>query len=474
MPIVKIPLPRQLLIKDSTQTSEGLGARLIDCGIDELGHIKKRPGLPLMKDLETNAKVDGLFWWDKRDVLIAVSGGNIFKITDQSGTNTNITGDALNSGRPVSFTDLNDSSAVNTLFMANGNKIMSYQNTGVTANLTDATAPVNVTKIDNMNSFLLALQENSAIVHHADAFDPFSWSGNAIQAINKSDDVQSFGVANSAIFMVGKQTIEFWVPAGDLPFDVLESATLQFGTIAPNSLVNAAGAWIWASDNNQIMMYNRGTVRVISDLISDQIRGLGSITDARSMYINFGIRKWYVMTLPTAKRTFVYDLGLDKWAEWGDWNQATGVYDVFKGLSYAYAKSWNKHIVGDNKTGKLYFLDSNIFQDDGDDIRNLVRTGHISHGTLAEKSSNNVIMRFKRGAGGLSGDEPLLKFRYRDDNSTFSNWITISMGKIGQSIFIAKLTRMGIYRTRQYEISFLGDADFIMIDMQEEYELTGR
>src|SRR5690242_20645669 len=66
--------------------------------IDELGYTQKRPGLTSFINFGTTASIDGLFWWDAMRVVIVVSAGRVWKITDPSGTKTELTGATLTAG----------------------------------------------------------------------------------------------------------------------------------------------------------------------------------------------------------------------------------------------------------------------------------------------------------------------------------------------------------------------------------------
>src|SRR6185369_10913402 len=71
--------------------------------VDELGIMQKRPGLKLLVDLGTNASIDGLYWWEQQGIALVVSNGRIWKITDSVGSVTELTGDQLGAGTPVTF-----------------------------------------------------------------------------------------------------------------------------------------------------------------------------------------------------------------------------------------------------------------------------------------------------------------------------------------------------------------------------------
>ena len=90
-----------------------------DAYVDELGHTQKRPGLDEFVDLGTSAGVDGLFWWNAQSVAVAVSGGEVWKITDATGTKAQLTGATMTLGTRITFAP-NGS----TLVLANGSNMV--------------------------------------------------------------------------------------------------------------------------------------------------------------------------------------------------------------------------------------------------------------------------------------------------------------------------------------------------------------
>jgi hypothetical protein len=81
MPTNKIPI---WLGSNKNVDEYGLGAlsaELRDAFIDELQNVRKRPGVEPVIALGTDARIDGLYWWEKQEALIAVSDSSVFKIT---------------------------------------------------------------------------------------------------------------------------------------------------------------------------------------------------------------------------------------------------------------------------------------------------------------------------------------------------------------------------------------------------------
>ena len=102
----------------------------------------KRQGVETLVKLGTAKPIDGVYWWEKQQLLISVSDGSVFKTINATGTTVDITGDKLlDSGRPT-FTDNGT-----TLVIANGGRMVFTDGTALTAFIADADAPTQVTHV---------------------------------------------------------------------------------------------------------------------------------------------------------------------------------------------------------------------------------------------------------------------------------------------------------------------------------------
>jgi len=468
MPWRNVPLPRLIYTsEDQAALPDTLGERIVDAYLDELNVMHSRPGKEEFSDLGTSAPIDGLYWWDKKKVPIAVSAGRIFRINSSSGDFTEFTGDELNNNSIVTFADNGD-----LLLMANGGRIVQFDNVGNTSFIADPDAPTTVSHVAFFDQFILANLIGSQQIQFSEVNDPTNWRAiDVFSAEAHQDDIQSLLVANREISAFGQDSIERFFNNGVTPFRRIENMNISRGTIAKHSVVNANGTWIFLDHERRVTMLTGNQVRIISIPFANVTRDLTPVNDAEAFFMTIAPRSYYVLSFPTAKITIVYDPTTNSWAEWGTYNIANDTYGLFDAKSYAYAKDFNFHLVGSRTNGKIFKVSNSIFQDDGSLIRPLLRTGHISHGTNERKRSNQLVIRLKRGLGSISGDEPKISLRWRDDNGPFKQTVTLSLGKIGETEFIARRHRMGSYRRRQYEFVHSANTDFVLVDIQEDVEI---
>lgn len=473
----KLPLPIQIYKPgDESQLPSQIGARLVNGYIDEFGHIRKRPGLTEIADL-AGTKVNGLYWWDKNANVIAVVSGNIYRITSVNGNNSDVTGDQLGTTEIVSFAEGDGTALARTLAMANGGEIVVYTNTGTADNLTSTgsgTPPSTVSHVAFLDGYLLATDiATDGRVQFSSPLNIMDWSDTDIfTAETKQSAIQFLDTRWDEITIFGKEGVDVYYNNGSTPFSKLAGAYSDRGTIAKNSVQMINSGWMFLDDKRRVATLAGRQIVDLSTPFDNDIRNITPVSSGESMDIEFGPRKFYILTFPDEDRTFVYDRSTNGWAEWGTWD-GISKYTRFTGTVSTYAKDWDVTLVGDKSNGKVYKVDNNNFQDGDTNIRLLVRTGHVDYGTGNRKRSLGMRLRMRRGTGTLSVDDKV-SIRWRDNNGPWSSWHPKSLGIIGDNDFYVRFGPMGMYRSRQYELAHSANSDFILIDWEENIEDLGR
>ena len=606
MPLVKVPLPI-LFSQSSDETSlpAQVGARLVNAWVEKIGQkpiIRKLFGLELAFSTGTDFPIDGRYWWDAKNLGIAVCNGVIYKMTTVDGVITSITGNALVVKGPVTF-----ASNAWCLFMASGGRIVTWHlygspitaptlaqgttpanvaniaftyyiagtsyskaavaagtapgndvivqnkfgavafdidyagtitaveatnqaaaqfttaasaiaalpvcatdkarmgwvtatNTGgtftfgtdamatagtvtvtftdntlysveTTKFLADADAPVAVSHVAWMDDYFLANELNSARFWWSDGGDPTAWGALSFaSAEGHSDLLQALHAAWLEITLFGRDSLETFYNDGVSPFSRLTGGVLEQGCLAPYSIVNAEGVWVWLSKKRQVVSLEGRAYTARSGPYDSVIGEIPDVSDAWAVYLTIAGHSFYCLSFPTVSRTFVWNMTTDTWSEWGTWDSETSTYGLWKGKSYCYARTWDVHLLGDSDTGKVYKIRTSLFQEDGSTIRSYLKTSLLDHGTMAKKRSNRLKINVKRGQGISGGTEPVFSLRYQDDNRHWSNERQIGLGEIGETPNILEVRHLGLYTTRQYEFAHSDNSDFILNDLEEEAE----
>lgn len=437
--------------------------------VEDKTQLVKRPGLVEFVDLGTNSPVDGLYWYDRGRVVLAVSDGRVFKITDQLGTNVELVGStSLQSNAPVSFAGTTALSVA----MANGGRIVHTDLFSLTT-MADPDAPTAVTHLAVLDQYVLANSGGSGTVQFSDLNTPTSWSAlSFFSAESKPDEVVAIGEGFREIIALGRETVEFWINDGQTPFSRIQGSAQPFGTEAPYSLALTGSTWMWLDHNRRFATMQGRQVVNVSSPYDRVIQRYQSVDNAIGYALSVDGASLYVLTFPTAGETLVYNYMTGQWNKWGYWVSAGSVYERYRGNAYCYARPWNYHLVGDHSNGKIYRASRVAFTDAGNTIRSLLRTGHMSHGISSDKISDIVRLHCKRGVANADVSNPQLMMRRRVNNRPqwgAERWR--SLGQVGHHIPYLDWRRNGVYKTCQYEFVHTDPSDLVIMGAQEYLEL---
>ncbi len=427
-------------------------------------HLWKRFGLPEFVDLGTGQPVDGLYWFDKFQTALAVSGGRVFKITDALGTTEELLGSTdLLSNSPVTFAK--DATRV---VMANGGRMV-YTDLSTLTTMADADAPVNVTHVADLDLYVLANERGSSRIHFCDVNDLTTWQAlSFFSAESKPDDVLAMAEGFNELLLLGSESVEFWVNDGQNPFSRIQGSAQPFGTSSPYSLALVGSTWMWLDHKRRLVSMQGRQVVPISSPYDSVIQNYSAVTNAIGYTVDVLGIPIYVLNFPTDGETIAYNVRDQQWHRWGYWNMDLARYDRFRGASYCYAKNWNMHLIGDHTNGKIYRASRQTFNDAGNPIRSLLRTGHIDQGVSFDKRSDIIRLKVKRGVATGTVPDPQIMMRRRVDNAAQwdgERWE--SLGKVGQHLPYIDWNRNGNYITEQLEFVHSDDTDLVMMGAQE-------
>lgn len=449
----------------------GYNSFLYDGYVDGAGNVNRRPGLPEFCDLSVASGIDGLYWWDRQAKAIAVCNGGIYSL-DQNGNETSLGGDTLEVGYPTYFADFNT-----ILYAANGGRIVSIPASGSPAYIADGDAPTTVRAIAELDTYLLALKDDTEQVWYPDAGTPTNWQGLFITAQYKPDLAKMIGVKNDIIEIVGTQSIEGWRNDGSTPFVKDPQYTVDHGIIAPHSFryctgFEGSGNWYWLSHNRNIVrLVGRQPVPVAPFSLNRYLQTFTVVSDAIGGECNINGVPHYILTFPTENKTIAVNLGLETWSEFGYWNSGNASHDRWRGQAYALATAWNLQLVGDHSTGKIYKMDASVYQDGGSTLNTLIRTENIDRGTLSErKYPKAVYLWLKKSNVSDQADAAHIAVKWKDQGQTaWKTERTISLGYVGDTIFRTKITDLGSYYSRQYQFSITDNAPLVFVRAEEEF-----
>lgn len=409
------------------------------------------PGLILFSDLESDSEVRGAYEFG--DYLYAVCGNALFKVSSDGskssvGTLSTYTG-------PVSIAD-------------NGLEIMIVD--GTSGYLYDGTTFSTITDVDFPGADTVTYQDGYFIINQPDT-DKFYISGLKDGSTWDSLDYASAeGNPDATVAVLsdhretwnfGAKTVEPYYNSGDadFPFERIPGAFIESGCGAAFSPSKVDNSIFWLNNRNQVVRADGYVPKIISTRqIEYQFSQYGTVSDAIGFTFVLEGNSFYVLTFPTEKATWVFNVATGFWHKWSSYP------DNDRHRANCYSMFGSKHIVGDHSNGKLYQLDMDTFADNGEVIRRLRTAQAISEGRK-RIFFHQFEVEFEYGVGLITGqgDDPQAMLSYSDDGGhTWSNEKWRSMGKIGEYDVRCVWKRLGSSRNRIFKVVITDPIKVIM------------
>lgn len=282
------------------------------------------------------------------------------------------------------------------------------------------------------------------------------------------------------VFVFGTQTTQVFIPDPVTAFAA--GSTVEVGCGAPYSIIKTAmpgegiDAFAWLDDRHRFVVSDGRSYQAISTpLIANDIMAEGFVvSDCWGARIHFGMWDMLVWIFPSEGRGFVYDQTTQKWqGEFRSLNTSTGEWEGWIPNCYCFVPGatpqQNLHLVG-MPNGTIAELTVNASDDMGQTIEAVARSGFQNRGTFTRKLCSMARVAMRRGATLPPAVAPTVELRYRDDLGAFKPAIQWSMGQGGDYQPVQEKRNLGMYRQRQWELSWTGGQSFVMTGATETFE----
>jgi hypothetical protein len=263
--------------------------------------------------------------------------------------------------------------------------------------------------------------------------------------------------------------MEPWTNSGQttgVPFTPLRGAASLRGTAAGRSVVSSQLGIFFLGDDHNVYWLNGYTPKNIStDAQAKELTGYADLSDAFGFMMNIDGHWFYVLTLPTQGRTFVYDPDEDAWH-----NRES--YQLGYWRASCYESIFGINIVGDSESNKLGQLDRHVYQEYGSHW-----VARRVSGVFAAKnklvSANRLELTFPSGQA-PQGITHQARLRWSDNKGlTYGNPLIKTIGTAGAGNQRLVWWSMGSFRQRTYELSISTAANRDLIDEDFQYEVGG-
>lgn len=249
---------------------------------------------------------------------------------------------------------------------------------------------------------------------------------------------------NGDLWLFGENSIEIWgIVATEAVFARQAGGSLDVGLSAEGGVAGARNVLFWPSQDGVIYMSQGYTPQPISPAwISHEVSKADSPASAWAFCYEQDGHVFYVLSY--SNLTVVYDMTENSW----HLRESSGM-DRWR--ANAYARAFGMHLVGDVENGKLYDLDLDTYDEDGEEIRAELICPPLTGPGFKRLKMSEVILHMQSGVGLTDGQgsDPVIQLDWSDDDGrTWSNKHTASAGKIGERSRRVKWTRLGAFRQR--------------------------
>ena len=238
------------------------------------------------------------------------------------------------------------------------------------------------------------------------SIDPLDFAS----AEGNPDGLVALLVNNREAWLFGSNSIEVWYDAGtpDFPLARIQGASNEIGCVAPYSVAKLDNSLFWLGQDARgqgIVYRNNGYtgVRASNHAIEWQIQQYGNLSDAIAYTYQQDGHSFYVLTFPSASKTWVYDVSTQSWHERAGWvdNSFT------RHRSNCQMAFNNEIIVGDFENGNIYAFDLDVYADNGEIQKWLRSWRAIPSGQNNLKRTTQHTMQLDCETGvGLNGIDP--------------------------------------------------------------------
>lgn len=356
-----------------------------------------------------------------------VSGNEVIKY-DVNGVKTTLSGTLSTTSGIVSLSSNGISGGQFTI--TDGDKGYTCNGTTVTE-ITDPQYLADPTKNCFIDGYTATVFDNTDFFMLSDAYDSTSYTTTfKARGERDPDKLKNVAANNRQLWLFGETTTEIWYNSGNtMPFDPLPNGFIEIGIHAPNSLANIGNlGLIWMAQDKK----GRGQIihalgfqsrELTTPTILSEWRTYSRLDDAIAFTYQEVGHTFYVLTFPTANRTWAYDLTTDLWHE-RNRNQIGRI----RAASHIYFNG--KHIVGDFENSNIYEMGVDSYTDNTDYIQRYFTTAHAEEDGNTVRH-NYIVLEAEVGVGLANGQgsSPQIWMDYSDDGGhLFNNKRYASLG----------------------------------------------
>lgn len=286
-------------------------------------------------------------------------------------------------------------------------------------------------------------------------FDPLDFADKT----GYPDNIAAIAVLHEEIWLIGTQKTSIYYNSGaaDFTFSELPGAFIEHGCAAQFSVVVSDVSLYWLAQDKEgqaLVVRTEGyqTVRISTHAIEQEFQTYARIDDAVAYTYQQAGHIFYVLSFPTADKTWVFDASTSQWHERVSID-SNGVYHRHPGFMGGGA--YGRVMVLDNTSGALYAFDPEIMTENGNRILRLRQFPQVVEENKRLTYWSFIADMEVGNASQIAGAELGITLRYSDDRGrSWSEPLLQTMGDEGEYDTSVSWSQLGQGRNRVFELSW--------------------
>lgn len=307
---------------------------------------------------------------------------------------------------------------------------------------------------DNVNIGGTGAGFTYTITTFALAFDPLDIAAKA----GSADNIAGLATTHDELLLIGDLTTEIWIGTGaaDFFFQRVQGAYIDHGCDAPYSISSQDVITFWIMRDRQgrcivVKAIGYDVSEISTPRIVSIFKSYGDISDAIGFCYQYDDHPFYVITFPTANKTWSYDLTTGFWNELV-WIDNNGLENKHRANCAMFV--FDKILIGDWETGKLYELTTDALDDAGNPITRLRDFMHLAGDDYERRIYNTFDADMEVGTIADASDPQVFLSWSDDKGKTFGFPVAQSLGKMGQFLTTLQWNRLGMARDRVFRLQW--------------------
>lgn len=303
-------------------------------------------------------------------------------------------------------------------------------------------------------------------------FDALSYA----TAEGNPDNLRALLVKQLELWLIGDVSTEVYYSTGDMnqPYARQGGAYIPHGIMAPRSLSRFGTSLVWLARSEfggclVVMIEGYQATPISTTALNVAFASYARVDDAVGYAYQQSGHSFYVLTFPSANKTWCYDLTTGLWHERA-YLGVGGSLERHRGELHCYWQGM--HLLSDYATGNLYRIDVDNVTDNGRPIkRERVAPMLQSGNRLLRIDALELILQTGSVPATGAGSDPVCVLDWSNDGGmTWSHPRQKSIGKRGEYGKRVIFRRLGMARQRVFRISFSDPAPFTLIEAQMTVE----